>query len=238
MWQFVYVKTGQTNEILFVPVFSEGSVSFASSLDSFFVDLILSLASLWFHPAMKKRSLAHAEKQEGTPSKQARLNFSGGLLTVTEDMGLPARNMGSFFNKAIVPLKGTSWESKISFELNQPYMRDLFMRLDQKVSEVRTYLCDSTWYFLIQGKTIYPPVNLIFNAFVLTPFDRVRVVIIGQDPYHNPGQAHGLSFSVPPGVSQPPSLKNIFKELSAEYPSFKTPKHGSLVKWAMQGVFL
>lgn len=78
----------------------------------------------------------------------------------------------------------------------------------------------------------------MFNAFNLTPFTNVRVVIIGQDPYHNAGQAHGLSFSVPSGVPPPPSLKNIYKELQAEFPGFVPPKHGNLIKWAQQGVFM
>ena len=88
------------------------------------------------------------------------------------------------------------------------------------------------------GKVIYPPGNLIFNAFNHTPFDKVKVVIIGQDPYHGPHQAHGLSFSVQKGVAIPPSLRNIFKELSTDIPGFKIPSHGELTKWADQGVLL
>jgi len=88
------------------------------------------------------------------------------------------------------------------------------------------------------GKVIYPPGTLIFNAFNHTPFDKVKVVIIGQDPYHGPNQAHGLSFSVQKGVAIPPSLRNIFKELSTDIPGFKIPDHGDLTKWADQGVLL
>lgn len=84
---------------------------------------------------------------------------------------------------------------------------------------------------------IYPRGNLIFNAFNSTPFDKVKVVIIGQDPYHNPGQAHGLSFSVPDGIKPPPSLVNIFKELKTDL-GVDTPQSGSLERWAEQGVFL
>jgi len=87
------------------------------------------------------------------------------------------------------------------------------------------------------GKTIYPPGPLIFNAYNCTPFDRVKVIIIGQDPYHGPGQAHGLSFSVPPGVPPPPSLQNIFKELEADL-GLRKPTQGDLTNWAKQGVFL
>ncbi|MBN1414131.1 MAG: uracil-DNA glycosylase [Bacteroidales bacterium] len=94
--------------------------------------------------------------------------------------------------------------------------------------------------FLIEEKqkyTVYPPGNLIFNAFNLTPFHAVRVVIIGQDPYHGAGQAHGLCFSVPRGIPLPPSLVNIFKEINTDL-GVPIPKHGNLEKWATQGVLL
>ena len=88
------------------------------------------------------------------------------------------------------------------------------------------------------GETIYPPGRLIFNAFSLTPFNSVKVVILGQDPYHNPGQAEGLSFSVPHGVPLPPSLKNIYKEIHDDLGLDMSRKDGSLEGWARQGVFL
>jgi uracil-DNA glycosylase len=94
--------------------------------------------------------------------------------------------------------------------------------------------------FLLEEKikfTIYPPGKLVFNAFDQTPFDNVRVVILGQDPYHSPGQAHGLCFSVPPGVAHPPSLMNIYKELKNDL-GIQIPRHGNLEKWAQQGVLL
>jgi len=87
------------------------------------------------------------------------------------------------------------------------------------------------------GKIIYPPGPLIFNAFKQTPFDKVQVVILGQDPYHNKGQAHGLSFSVPDGCPKPPSLVNIFKELKNDL-GIEIPENGNLTKWAQQGVLL
>jgi uracil-DNA glycosylase len=87
------------------------------------------------------------------------------------------------------------------------------------------------------GKAIFPPGALIFNALNSTPLDKVRVVIIGQDPYHGPGQAHGLSFSVPPGVRTPPSLRNIFKEINRDL-GLPIPQHGCLQSWAEQGVLL
>jgi uracil-DNA glycosylase len=94
--------------------------------------------------------------------------------------------------------------------------------------------------FLLQEKeqcTIYPPGNQIFAAFNHTPFEKVKVVILGQDPYHGPGQAHGLCFSVPQGIMPPPSLVNIFKELKTDL-EIPVPKHGNLTKWAQQGVLL
>lgn len=87
------------------------------------------------------------------------------------------------------------------------------------------------------GKIIYPPGGLIFNAFNKTPFEKVKVVILGQDPYHNPGQAMGLSFSVPDGVALPPSLQNIYKEISADI-GLNMPRNGNLEKWAERGVML
>ncbi len=88
------------------------------------------------------------------------------------------------------------------------------------------------------GKTIYPPQEEVFNAFRSTEFSQVKVVILGQDPYHGPNQAHGLSFSVKPGIPAPPSLVNIYKELATDIPGFVRPNHGYLQSWAEQGVLL
>ena len=115
-----------------------------------------------------------------------------------------------------------SWKQVLKEEFEQPY----FPLLKQKILEEKR-----------KGKRVFPPGNLIFNAFNLTPLNKVKVVIIGQDPYHGFGQAHGLCFSVQAGVELPPSLKNIFKELQSDI-GFKTPQHGSLEKWAIQGVLL
>ena len=95
--------------------------------------------------------------------------------------------------------------------------------------------------FVQQERTqaeVYPPAHLVFNAFRLTPFSEVKVVILGQDPYHNIGQAHGLSFSVPAGIAHPPSLRNIFTELTTDIDGFQIPRSGDLTKWAKQGVLL
>ncbi|WP_082048468.1 uracil-DNA glycosylase [Candidatus Methylopumilus turicensis] len=115
-----------------------------------------------------------------------------------------------------------SWQAVIGEELSKPYMQSLRNFLKQEKAA---------------GKIIYPPSPLIFNAFNHTPFDKVRVVIIGQDPYHGPEQAHGLSFSVPQGVALPPSLRNIFKEIEADL-GIKMSGKGDLTAWADQGVLL
>jgi len=114
------------------------------------------------------------------------------------------------------------WKQRIGSYLDRPDMQAL-----------ATFLRDEK----ARGKTIYPPGPEIFNAFAHTPFDRVRVVILGQDPYHGPGQAHGLSFSVRPGVRVPPSLQNMFKEIEACL-GLPRPAHGDLTPWADRGVLL
>lgn len=114
-----------------------------------------------------------------------------------------------------------AWKSKLQKE----FEKDYFIRLAEFVKEE---------YKL---KTIYPPGSLIFNAFNLCPFQNVKAVIIGQDPYHGPGQAHGLCFSVREGVDFPPSLVNIFKEIGSDL-GFSKPASGNLERWAAQGVLL
>lgn len=115
-----------------------------------------------------------------------------------------------------------SWKDLLATEFRQPYF-------DRIVKHLKTEK--------LQGKTIYPAGPHIFNAFNTTPVSRVKVVIIGQDPYHGPGQAHGLCFSVQKGVPAPPSLVNIFKELREDI-GLEIPAHGDLTHWAEQGVFL
>lgn len=115
-----------------------------------------------------------------------------------------------------------SWMQALASEFEQPYMQQLsaFLRAEKAA-----------------GKQVYPSGGLIFNALNLTPLPQVRVVILGQDPYHGPGQAHGLSFSVQQGVAVPPSLQNIFKELHRDL-NLPIPAHGCLEHWAQQGVLL
>ena len=121
----------------------------------------------------------------------------------------------------ITPNIEESWKKVLWDEFQQPYFAELKQFL---LEEKRKY-------------TVYPPGPLIFNAFNKTPFDKVKVVLIGQDPYHEPGQAHGLCFSVQDGVPHPKSLINIFKELHEDV-GFVIPKNGNLEKWTEQGVFL
>lgn len=115
-----------------------------------------------------------------------------------------------------------SWKRVLADEFSQPYFASIKAFLLQEKQA---------------GKTIYPPGPLIFNAFNQTPFDQVKVVILGQDPYHNPGEAMGLSFSVPKGVRVPPSLQNIYKEIQSSL-GIAPPTHGDLTHWSQQGVLL
>lgn len=114
------------------------------------------------------------------------------------------------------------WKKMLADEFDKAYFADLVKFLHAEKGA---------------GKTIYPPGSKIFNAFALTPFDNVKVVILGQDPYHGPNQAHGLSFSVPDRIPAPPSLKNIYKEIEEDL-NVKLDKNGNLEGWARQGVFL
>lgn len=115
-----------------------------------------------------------------------------------------------------------SWKRVLASEFEQPYFQAVTTFVRKELAE---------------GKTLYPPSSLIFNAFTQTPFDKVKVVILGQDPYHNVGQAMGLSFSVPKTVKAPPSLVNVYKEIKADL-DLPIPPHGDLTDWAQQGVFL
>ncbi len=114
------------------------------------------------------------------------------------------------------------WNLLLQPEFDKPY----YMALQEQVN---------TAY---KTQTVYPPASQVFNALQLCPFEKIKVVIIGQDPYHGPGQAHGLSFSVTDSVRKPPSLQNIFKELATDIPGFIIPQAGNLEAWAQQGVLL
>lgn len=132
-------------------------------------------------------------------------------------------------NEAMVEGRGDSngevvtWQDALGEEKQQAYFVDLLTRIEAERAA---------------GKTIYPPKSDVFNALSLTPLNEVKVVILGQDPYHGPNQAHGLAFSVLPGVKVPPSLVNIYKELAEDIEGFNIPEHGTLTAWAQQGVLL
>lgn len=115
-----------------------------------------------------------------------------------------------------------SWEPILKPLFRQDYMRSLSLFVQQERK---------------QG-LVFPPESLVLNAFKLTAFEKIKVVILGQDPYHNDGQAHGLSFSVPEGMSLPPSLRNIYTELVSDIAGINYPRSGNLTKWAEQGVLL
>ncbi|UEA16971.1 uracil-DNA glycosylase [Pasteurella canis] len=116
-----------------------------------------------------------------------------------------------------------TWKDVIGIEKEQPYFKQILALVHQ----ART-----------SGRVIYPPPQEVFSAFQLTEFEQVKVVILGQDPYHGPNQAHGLAFSVKPGIAPPPSLVNMYKELSQDIANFKIPNHGYLIPWAEQGVLM
>lgn len=116
-----------------------------------------------------------------------------------------------------------TWQQVITAEREKPY----FQQIEHFVAAEREF-----------GKAIYPPEAEVFSALDSTPLEQVKVVILGQDPYHGPEQAHGLSFSVRPGIKVPPSLANMYKELATDIPGFTAPEHGYLQGWAEQGVLL
>lgn len=115
----------------------------------------------------------------------------------------------------------TDWSDRLSAEFEKPYFAELESFLESEYRE----------------KEIFPPREHIFTAFHKTPFDKVKVLLLGQDPYHDNGQAHGLSFSVMPGVKIPPSLRNMYKELEADL-GISPPDHGHLIQWAEQGIMM
>ena len=116
-----------------------------------------------------------------------------------------------------------TWHEALGAEKEQPYFRHIIQSVRQEREA---------------GRIIYPPAADVFNAFKATEFNQVKVVILGQDPYHGAGQAHGLAFSVRPEIDIPPSLVNIYKELADDIPGFCIPRHGCLQHWAEQGVLL
>ena len=127
------------------------------------------------------------------------------------------------FSEAQKPALHSSWMNVLSVEFQQDYFKNLMEFITSEKNK---------------GKLIFPSSADIYNAFNLTPLSKVKVVILGQDPYHGDGQAHGLSFSVKDDIKLPPSLKNMFKELEDDIDAFQLPTSGNLSKWAAQGVLL
>jgi len=129
---------------------------------------------------------------------------------------------GKAVDVLLAGLVETGWKEALAAEFEKDYFAEVARFVQQERSE----------------RTIHPPPDQVWSAFNETGFEKVRVVIIGQDPYHEPGQAHGMCFSVQPGITPPPSLKNIYKELATDIPGFQAPDHGFLLRWAQQGVLL
>ena len=119
-------------------------------------------------------------------------------------------------------INNRSWEKFIYEEMKKEYFQNMRLFLEKEYKD----------------KEVFPPVNEVFKALDLVSYEDVKVVILGQDPYHGEGEAHGLAFSVKKGIKIPPSLRNIFKELKKEYPHFEIPKNGELYPWAKEGVLL
>eukprot|EP00658_Telonema_sp_P-2_P054907 TRINITY_DN43670_c0_g1_i3.p1 TRINITY_DN43670_c0_g1~~TRINITY_DN43670_c0_g1_i3.p1 ORF type:complete len:326 (+),score=94.66 TRINITY_DN43670_c0_g1_i3:113-1090(+) len=192
------------------------------------------IASFFSKPKKSNASMASTtapKKQESPSSKRPRPEGEEGARSEVEDLTVQEAKRAKLAKLAATTGLGSklhpSWHSALSAELGKPY----FAKLDRFVAEER------------EKHQIFPPEDKVLSAFEHCPLDQVRVVILGQDPYHGPGQAHGLCFSIEDASSCkfPPSLRNIFKELAEDSEvSFKMPppKHGDLSKWAKQGVLL
>lgn len=181
------------------------------------------------HGSRKKAAMRAERKAQGLPEKPARHARQTPGNRITEKRRPPMSDQPDLFGltpeppKAILPAGlPESWQRALEGEFAAPYFHEL---KDFLVQERR------------EGN-IFPPAPDVFNALRFTPLEDVKVLILGQDPYHRPGQAHGLSFSVRPGVTVPPSLRNIYKELAADLPGFTPPRHGYLRSWAEQGTLL
>lgn len=157
--------------------------------------------------------LSHFKRKSEVPSED-----SGAAKVARAEPETPSKPAAALLQDLTEP----GWSAALHKETGKPY----FVELASKVALER------------EKKTVFPPAAQTFNALNLTPLDQVRVVILGQDPYHGPGQAHGLAFSVPHGIQVPPSLKNIYTELAEDVPGFKRPSHGNLESWARRGVLL
>ncbi|KAL6514993.1 hypothetical protein OROGR_020572 [Orobanche gracilis] len=161
-----------------------------------------------------------------TAENQPRMQFQNLLAKAKRNLSLSGSNCRVKLEELLVE---ETWSEALQAELQKPYARTLCKFVESEISGSSSGSS--------AGLAIYPPTHLIFNALNSTPFDQVKAVILGQDPYHGPGQAMGLSFSVPVGVKLPSSLVNIFKELHQDV-GCSIPSHGNLESWAVQGVLL
>lgn len=175
-------------------------------------------------PSAKRPAEAAAEtpadKQQKTSASSPVTTVSAGGSSADVDAVLASLPPASA--ELLAPLAHTSWLSALKAEVRKPY----FASLAAEVAKERA------------RSTVFPPAANVFTAFTATPLEQVRVVILGQDPYHGPSQAHGLCFSVMRGVAVPPSLKNIYTEMESDVPGFKRPGHGNLEAWASRGIFM
>lgn len=160
--------------------------------------------------------------QAASKSKATNGKATNGKANKEQPKKLDMADAPKAIERLLASLKNEDWKEALADEIQKPYFGEVAVFVEAER----------------QAHVVHPPVDLVFSAFNETPLSQVRVVIIGQDPYHEPGQAHGMCFSVLPGVKPPPSLKNIYKELETDIPGFKAPDHGHLVKWAQQGILL
>eukprot|EP01103_Thecamoeba_quadrilineata_P008203 TRINITY_DN17969_c0_g1_i1.p1 TRINITY_DN17969_c0_g1~~TRINITY_DN17969_c0_g1_i1.p1 ORF type:complete len:472 (+),score=81.28 TRINITY_DN17969_c0_g1_i1:84-1499(+) len=194
-----------------------------------------SLSSFFATPNKKQKTDPKSEEEDPSLGLVSSTNTSSPTDLTPEQLArielnrkkaltqLELRQKQAELNNLTCHLTDPSWRSALEPEFQKSYFSSLYQFLQQEKKA---------------GHSIFPPEPLIFNAFNLCPYDKVKIVILGQDPYHAKGQAHGLAFSVQNGISPPPSLRNIFKELREDLSDFSTPSHGSLENWAKEGVLL
>jgi len=172
-------------------------------------------------PPKRKAEQAEQQTEKAEEVSQKKVKVDTKAVKETELVTDKNDNCAFEFASSTITI-GSSWAEVLTGESKKPY----FKKLSQFVSKERSQY------------TIYPPLQDVFSWTLHQRLDQVKVVILGQDPYHGPNQAHGLCFSVQKNIKFPPSLRNIFKLLSKEYDDFVTPKHGNLTPWAKQGVLL
>uniref|UniRef100_A0A914UTF5 Uracil-DNA glycosylase n=1 Tax=Plectus sambesii TaxID=2011161 RepID=A0A914UTF5_9BILA len=179
---------------------------------------------------LKRKAAEDAKENNDTPKKQksmtdffATKEVKTSVTAVAND-AKAAQSEGASGEKRLSALfTDAAWKRKMAAEMNKPYFAKIEKFLEEEYKK---------------GKKIFPPYPEIFNAFNMAPLQQLKVVIIGQDPYHDNNQAHGLCFSVRRGINPPPSLKNMYKELSTDIEGFQIPTHGCLEAWAKQGMLL